>query len=317
MINDNDFQSIIQENIYSQKRQQLLGLLEEKLSERFKEKVGIAAYIANTLDPGIAAITMMNITHLIHLDDLIRVACKDNADSLALIIESFGGEATFPEEVANRARTHCKKFYTIIVNLAKSAATLLSMFSDKIIALDTASFGPVDPQLVIHTPQLVQPVSARQIREMIEQTIPNITKNLNPAERAAVYASQNYLLYQQAIDSIKLVKDYLHKELKNKFSEEQIRNIEKDLVDVPLSHSISISIDQLNKLGFDTLKINSNEELGRLLIEYHRRALRNLLMETPNGRGLILFESKKRSFSIVAPVTSSPVASHQPQPQKT
>src|SRR2546426_1615336 len=146
-----DLQSILQENLSYLKRKELISLIEEKLSKDLGKKVAVAAYIANTLNPGIAAVTTMSLMHIAHVDDLIRVASSDDVEAVALILESFGGEATFPSEVIQRARKYCKNFYVVVVNVAKSAGTLLSLISDRIISLETASFGPVDPQIVITT----------------------------------------------------------------------------------------------------------------------------------------------------------------------
>jgi ClpP class serine protease len=309
-----DLQSILQENLSYLKRKELISLIEENLSKQFSKRVAVAAYIANTLNPAIVAAASMSLTHIAHVDDLIRTASgDDDVDVVALILESFGGEATFPSEVIQRARKYCKNFYVIVVNVAKSAGTLLSLISDKIISLETASFGPIDPQIVISTPQgLPQTVSGRQIKELIEVTIPNFVKNLTPPERAAILASQNYALYQQALDGLKLVKEVIDAHLGSRLNSQQIDKIKANLVDIPLSHSINVTSDDLEKLGFDVVTVKANSELGQMLLEYHRRALKNLLVEAQGGQGLILFENKKASFQIVAQVISQLVAVPRP-----
>ncbi len=299
MANRSDLQSIFQENPSLLKRQQLLQQLEEALSKALSENIGTAAYISNTLNPAVAAATAMNITHIVHVEDIIRTACAENVSAVALMLESLGGDATFPLEVIKRVKKYCSRFYTIVVSVAKSAGTLLSMLSDKVIALDTASFGPVDPQIVITTPQGPQVVSARQIKEMIESTIPSLIKNLSPAERAAVLATQNYVLYQQALDSLKLVKEIIDSQLGGRLAQEQINAVKKKLIEAPLSHGINITVDDLGSFGLDVLKVKANSELGLMLLEYHRRALKSLIAEAQGGQGLILFESKKASFQIV------------------
>jgi hypothetical protein len=307
-----DLQSILQENLSYLKRKELISIIEEYLSKQFSKKVAVAAYIANTLNPGIVAAASMSLTHIAHVDDLIRTASTDDVDVVALILESFGGEATFPSEVIQRARKYCKNFYVIVVNVAKSAGTLLSLISDKIISLETASFGPIDPQIVVSTPQGPQTVSGRQIKELIEVTIPNFVKNLTPPERAAILASQNYALYQQALDGLKLVKEVIDAHLGSRLNSQQIDKIKANLVDIPLSHSINVRSDDLGKLGFDVVTVKANSELGQMLLEYHRRALKNLLVEAQGGQGLILFETKKASFQIVAQVIPQLVAVPRP-----
>jgi hypothetical protein len=310
-----DLQSILQENLYFLKRKELLSQIESKLSEHFGKKVGVAAYISNTLIPGLAAVTSMNLTHVAYVDDLIRgVANQDGVQAVALIVESFGGEATFPSEVIRRARKYCKEFYVIVVNVAKSAGTLLALLSDKIIAIETASFGPVDPQLVFSTQQGAQTVSARSIKELMENTIPTYIKDRSPAERAAILASQNYALYQQALDGMKLVEEAIDSELSARIDSKRLSEIKRTLVHVPLSHAVNKSVGDLEGLGFDPYKLAPDSELGKLLIEYHRRALRNLIAEAPGGQGAVLFESTRASFQIS--VHRAPSARPSP-PQQT
>jgi hypothetical protein len=50
-----DFQTIVQENLYFLKRKDLLSQIESRLSTLFSKKTAVAAYIANTLMPGLEA----------------------------------------------------------------------------------------------------------------------------------------------------------------------------------------------------------------------------------------------------------------------
>lgn len=320
-----DLQTIIQENLYFLKRKELLSQIESKLSDLLSKKTAVAAYIANTLMPGLEVVSSMNLTHVAYVDDLIRVAAnQDGVEAVALIVESFGGQATFPSEVMRRARTYCKEFYVIVVNVAKSAGTLLALLSDKIIAVETASFGPVDPQLVFSTPQGAQTVSARSIKDMMENTIPTYIRNMSPAEKAAILASQNYSLYQQALDGLRFVEEAIDTELRSRIETTKLNEIKQELVHAPLSHAINKTIDDLERLGFNVCKLASNSEVGKLLIEYHRRACRNLIAEAQGGTGFLLFESTRSSYQfgvtrIQQPAPSAPPSAPQParsQPQR-
>ena len=145
-------------------------------------------------------------------------------------------------------------------------------------------------------------VSARQIKELMEVTLPGITKNLGPAERAAILASQNYALYQQALDGLKLVKEVIDTQLSKRLTPDQISKVKESLVDIPLSHSIKVTSGDLEKLGFDVMTLKATGDLGLTLIEYHRGALKNLIAEVPGGQGIVLFESQKASFQIIGQV---------------
>src|SRR5437870_11833118 len=100
----------------------------------------VTSYIANTLNPGLSSLTAMNLAHIAYVDDLVRGASENGTRPVALVIESYGGEATFPLEIIHRAKTYCKEFYVIAINVAKSVATLLALLADRIVAVETASF---------------------------------------------------------------------------------------------------------------------------------------------------------------------------------
>jgi ATP-dependent protease ClpP protease subunit len=295
-------QSILQENLYFVKRRELIERIEKALTQELGAPVAVASYVSNTVNPAVQAATSMSLSHIAYVDDLIRGATEGGVvRKFALIVESYGGEATFPLEVMKRAKTYCDQFIVIVVNVAKSAATLLSLLSDKIIAFETASFGPVDPQLIFSTQQGPQSTSARAVKEMMEKTIPAYTKQMSSGERAIVYASQNYLLYQQALDSIKLVEGVIDTQLKQRIDAEKLKELKTLLVYAPASHSLNVSAEEIHGLGFDVKIVRPQDELGKLLVEYHRRALRSLIAEVQSGTvGLVLFESQKISLLLNA-----------------
>ncbi|MDG7029106.1 MAG: hypothetical protein JRN38_02545 [Nitrososphaerota archaeon] len=302
---DTTLQALLQENLNADKRKQLLEEIEKILSQETGKDVAVAAYISNTLNPMVQAATSMNLAHVSFLDDLIRRTSEGGSKHVALMVESYGGEATFPSEILSRARAYSKGFSTIMVNIAKSAATMLALLSDEIIAMETASFGPVDPQLVFTTPEGPHSVSARSIIEMMEVTIPQYltTNKSSPAERAAVLASQNYEMYQAAKDASKLVEEIIESNLRERIQPEKLAQLEQKLVRTPLSHALGVSPDALKDFGFPVRKVGRNTQLGTLLMNYHRRALRNLMIEQPGGAtGLVLFESRMLSMGLNAQV---------------
>lgn len=304
-----DFQLVMQENLFHEKRRELLKEIQSQISERLGENISVASYIANTSNPALGPVTMMSLSHIMHFEDIVKTAKSDDRKKLVLILETYGGESDFPEEALKRINTYFDEFYVVAVNICKSAGTLLSLLSSKIIAIKTASFGPVDPQLLISSPQGNQSIAARSVKETIETTIQdfvdhkikNVPQQFKPGLIAAILASQNYLLYQNSLDALAQTEKVIDKYIKPR-TKIDVKKLKQELLSTPLSHSQSVSIEDLSKMGIDTLSLEPNDNLARLIIEYHRRAMRSLIMEVqgPNTVGTILFENENRSLQLNA-----------------
>jgi len=286
-------------------RQQLISRLEEMFSEKFSEKVSIISYIQNTMNPSATSLSSMNKTHESIIYDAIKKAINnDKPDAIAIIINSLGGD---PHMVDNLVRTiyeglEIGKFYTIIPHLAKSAASLLALSSDKIIGGPISELGPVDPQLVIPT-QPPQLISCNSIRRLFENTIPELTKDKTPQEAALIYSQLPILLYQQAIEAIEFTKNLVDRLVLKK---EKVRSGSKEtfikkFLDEPLSHGEVIKLWDLTSILKDdsVLILKEDSEEWKILNELYARSVRHLELEQPpNAIGLILIESKNSSFSI-------------------
>lgn len=69
--------------------------------------------------------------------------------ALLLIVNSNGGLPLAAERLVHVARTYCPRgFRTMVVQKAKSAATMVCLGSDQIYMTTTAELGPIDPQII-------------------------------------------------------------------------------------------------------------------------------------------------------------------------
>ncbi|MHB1663570.1 MAG: hypothetical protein ACYCSG_07065, partial [Thermoplasmataceae archaeon] len=129
----------------------------------------------------------------------------------------------------------------------------------------------------------------------------NIPAQFKPSLIAAILTSQNYLLYQNSLDALAQTEKVIDKYLKPR-TNINTSKLKQELLTTPLSHAQGVSIDDLNKLGVDTISLDPNDDLARLIIEYHRRALRALIMEVQgaNTVGTLLFENENRSLQLNA-----------------
>lgn len=290
----NDLLSIMQENLDTTKRMELIRSIENALENRYGKKISVISYIFNTVNP---TVFLMNISHIPYLEDLVRLAKSDNAQILGFIVDSYGGDANFPMELVNKIRAYYSEFFVIGINVLKSAATLLSIISDKIVAIETTSFGPIDPQLIVEN----RPISARSVIDLYDRTLPEYLEKKSLAEKVVIQSAQDFTLYQQARDAMNFIDQTLSS---LSLPEERLLRVKSKLIDTPPSHGLRVDLDELATLGFSVDKIKVSEPIADLLIEYHRRVLKNLNsfnQQTGPGtitQGLVLFESTKRSMQL-------------------
>lgn len=81
--------------------------------------------------------------------DLLEKAEPD----LDLLIHSAGGDIDAAEKIVYMCRSRAKSFRVIVPEYAKSAATLIALAGDTILMGYASELGPIDPQIVITTPE--------------------------------------------------------------------------------------------------------------------------------------------------------------------
>jgi ATP-dependent protease ClpP protease subunit len=82
---------------------------------------------------------------------------SNNLKQVDILINSPGGLTDASEKMIKICQTRTSNngnfdFRTIIVQNAKSAATLFALGSSKILLCECAELGPVDPQIIVHAP---------------------------------------------------------------------------------------------------------------------------------------------------------------------
>ncbi len=113
---------------------------------------------------------------------------------LDLIINSPGGFPYAAGKMVHVCRTFSSDFRTIVLNRAMSAATLLCMGAHELIMAETASLGPIDPQMVMGGRQGKRLVPANVIIESFRQML--------GAAQQAVAAKQPADPYFHVLDTL-------------------------------------------------------------------------------------------------------------------
>lgn len=176
-------------------------------------KRNLVCYIANPGHPGGAIQD--------HDPDLLEntiysLKLNEYGNKIDLLINSPGGFPYAAGKMVKVFRTYSKEFRTIVVNRAMSAATLLCLGCDELIMAETASLGPIDPQIVRGTQSDQRLVPAQVIidsfRQMLAAAQQAIANNQPPDPFLHVLDSLDVtavLESMKAVDSTKTIAENL------------------------------------------------------------------------------------------------------------
>jgi hypothetical protein len=153
-------------------RQDLIRQIEKLTGSR------LAVYFANAEHPG-ASIGPSDVAPFQDLLMDCEAGCR-----LDLVLQSPGGDVDAAEKLVYMARERAKHFRVIVVDRAKSAATLIALASDEIMMSTTSELGPIDPQVTVFSAEgrpLTRP--AQSFLDGLEQIKQNVLASggeLNP-----------------------------------------------------------------------------------------------------------------------------------------
>lgn len=186
-----------------------------------------------------------------------------------------------------------KRVNIVIPSIAMSAGTLLAMLSDRIIGFSFASIGPIDPQLVVQTPQGPRVVSAIAYKRLIEETLPRLAyeKKLGVDGLARLYVAQDMYLYQESLRSLDYVQYVLEQYVKNKLGDHRFRELLNRFLTGVETHSKPLNLGVLRDFGFDVALLDGDEryrELAELIAEYYSRVEHAFVLEPSKGVKVLL-----------------------------
>ncbi len=117
----------------------------QQLQDHYKKNV--ITFFTSTIHP-VAIEDMDNDM----IECLLQIADADKG--VMLVLHSPGGSALAAERIINTCRTYTGgNFEVIVPRMAKSAATMICMGANRIWMSKTAELGPIDPQVLISTPE--------------------------------------------------------------------------------------------------------------------------------------------------------------------
>lgn len=242
------------------------------------------------------------------------------SENIDLLLHSGGGIGVVAEKMVEMIRRYCRKDFRVIVpNLAKSAATMIAISSDRIVMGVTSELGPIDPQLTVIQGGVPYSVSAQSFvdaRDRLEKLTAEAVKNNEPYQAyVAQLSAMNTGFIDHCEKAMEFAKDFATKALKssmlsgNPNADSLAREIAENLSSAStyFTHGRTISAQAiknnppLNNLVIDELLLDSDE--WRMIFELYIRCELFLDMDNKgNTRKGKLFESSAFSMKAEFPV---------------
>jgi len=201
---------------------------------------------------------------------------------LMVVIHSPGGVIEATEKIGLLLRDHVDHLVFLVPDMAKSAATLLTLAGNEIYMSDLSELGPIDPQIVVgRDPNTGTPIF-RPAWSIINAPshLQNLwkTKNLDPSIMLAMVRSIDTTLLEVAQNALSLAeaiaKGWLSKYMA--LSSTDADRISKKMNDASqwLSHGRPIRLAQAQEDGLKAVRMDS--DLEELSFELYFRSMQVL-----------------------------------------
>ncbi len=119
-------------------------------ADRYHRQELISSYEAVTGAKLVAAIDVIDIDFVLNLEEHLQG--EDGSRELHLLLRSSGGDGEQAIRAIRVLQSRCSKLVIVVPDIAKSAATLLTLGADEILLAPASDLGPVDPQMNIGGP---------------------------------------------------------------------------------------------------------------------------------------------------------------------
>ncbi len=246
---------------------------------------------------------------------------------LDVFIDSPGGEPEATERIVNLLRQNFGTVRFFVPHSAYSAATMLALSGDEIFMDDRSTLGPIDPQLVITTPNgSTTLVPTQDIIDAFDE-VRKIVKKEGPDVLPAFYPmleKYDLHIFQICKKAQKLSETMVKKWLQQFMFKDDPKRTQKvnkiakrfSYRKKNLSHSRTISIDDAKEIGLHINDLRKNPELRQALWElycnielYFDRTSAVKLFE--NSRGVSWSRNQQQFISVpilAPPLPQTPIA---------
>jgi ClpP class serine protease len=303
------YQKIVSEpNSYPVYRKPIIKRLQKKLNAK------VIVYTASPFHP----IPTIMIQDIPSFEDLLRSTA--GAEEGYLMINSPGGDANAAEKILTMCRQRFTKTFNVIVpDYAKSAATMITLGSDKILMGYLAELGPIDPQL--RTAPIPGPgIPARSFIDGLEMIRDRVVNKGDPVQlyfpmlsqiRPEVIASCQSAIDRSREFAEKWLKQYMLKgdpaqaeEVAKLLSEGKIYKSHGKVIDFKEAHDV---------LKLNVKRIDPDSKLWSDIWELYCRSIAFLQQRQAQGAAK-LFESDSVSLMLNLQIRISRQPTRMPLP---
>ena len=186
--------------------------------------------------------------------------------NLHLLLTSPGGDGESAVRIVRSIQQRCNELTILLADQAKSAATLLTLGSHKILMGPFGDLGPIDPQLLLPSRDgQTQFVSAKDIIASVEDA----TRRIQDAPEsytlwASLFSNITGIIVQQARTALARSSDQLREALAAN-PDRDISDIDRlveqlkgPLIDDPKSHGAVFGFDDAIKAGLPAEKLDAS-----------------------------------------------------------
>ena len=200
-------------------------------------------------------------------EELIYDADPDR--DIHLLLHSPGGDGEIAIRIVRAAQSRCAKLTVIVPDMAKSAATLLSLGANNIMMGPASDLGPIDPQIFVNNQNWV---AAKDIIAAVDDAAERVRAS---PETYPVYASLlndiTSLTLQQARSELGRASVQLEEALKSnpvRQCDEVARlkkNLERPIIEENPTHAALFSADDAIAAGLPVTKVDPSGEQWQLI----------------------------------------------------
>jgi ClpP class serine protease len=192
----------------------------------------------------------------------------DPREDLHVLLHSPGGDGEIAIRLVRAAQSRCRELTVIIPDMAKSAATLLTLGAHHIMMGPASDLGPIDPQFFINN----ELVAAKDIIAAVDDAA---TKVMTSPETYPVYAPLlsdiTAIMLQQARSALERTSDQLDEALKSnpdRKPQDVTRlkeKLEESMIERTATHSALFSADDATEAGLPVIKADPTERQWQLI----------------------------------------------------
>lgn len=221
------------------------------------------------------------------------LSATGEVDNLDLMIHSPGGNGVVAEKIVDMCRRYCKKQFRVIVpNMAKSAATLISLGADEVVMGYCSELGPIDPQKVISVGGVIQQISAQSFIQARKSLLKELQKSKKQGLDITGYLQQ---LASSTMDpafilecekEVEFAKDFVRKRmpdnmLKVKFPNLNLSQRKRKASDIAKNltstnerfiHGRMIGPAECNSIGLNILELKQDDPYWEMIFALYVRA---------------------------------------------